>query len=203
VLIVIAILAYLFLPYAWDSDRDGVDNSQDAFPNNPNEWRDSDGDGIGDNQDIYDLGEGAILIRVTSLSVVEDCDDLPWIEASEKPCDPFFVITIDAKGDGTRDCEWTTGQWPNQNVLLNPSYAYIKCSVDDDTHAISFNLHVRDSDGTFPDTEPYQVIDYTPGDGSYEGYVVHSPFSKTVVEIGDGSDGYAAEITWVIEVVED
>ena len=34
-----------------DSDGDGVPNSQDAFPNDPTEWRDSNGNGIGDNAD--------------------------------------------------------------------------------------------------------------------------------------------------------
>ena len=34
-----------------DLDGDGVPNSQDAFPNDPAEWKDSDGDGIGDNAD--------------------------------------------------------------------------------------------------------------------------------------------------------
>jgi len=32
-----------------DIDGDGVANSQDAFPSDPAEWKDSDGDGIGDN----------------------------------------------------------------------------------------------------------------------------------------------------------
>ena len=32
-----------------DLDGDGVPNSQDAFPNDPTEWKDSDGDGVGDN----------------------------------------------------------------------------------------------------------------------------------------------------------
>ena len=36
-----------------DSDGDGVDDSNDAFPNDPNEWADSDGDGLGDNEDNY------------------------------------------------------------------------------------------------------------------------------------------------------
>jgi len=36
-------------PVVMDSDGDGVPDSQDAFPNDPTEWKDSDGDGIGDN----------------------------------------------------------------------------------------------------------------------------------------------------------
>lgn len=34
-----------------DTDGDGTPDNEDAFPNDPNEWRDSDGDGIGDNSD--------------------------------------------------------------------------------------------------------------------------------------------------------
>jgi cysteine-rich repeat protein len=34
-----------------DSDNDGIPDSNDAFPSDPDEWADSDGDGIGDNGD--------------------------------------------------------------------------------------------------------------------------------------------------------
>ncbi|MGC6480697.1 MAG: di-heme oxidoredictase family protein [Porticoccaceae bacterium] len=36
-----------------DSDNDGVNDADDAFPNNPNEAQDSDNDGVGDNSDIF------------------------------------------------------------------------------------------------------------------------------------------------------
>ena len=36
-----------------DSDGDGVSNSNDAFPNDPNETTDTDGDGVGDNADAF------------------------------------------------------------------------------------------------------------------------------------------------------
>ncbi|MDD1768315.1 MAG: hypothetical protein LUQ27_07130, partial [Methanomassiliicoccales archaeon] len=47
----------IFNPDTTDSDGDGYPDSQDAFPDDPNEWRDSDNDGIGDNSDSspYDL----------------------------------------------------------------------------------------------------------------------------------------------------
>jgi hypothetical protein len=38
---------------AGDEDGDGIPDAQDAFPNNPFEWKDSDGDGVGDNSDLY------------------------------------------------------------------------------------------------------------------------------------------------------
>ncbi|WP_205859271.1 thrombospondin type 3 repeat-containing protein, partial [Pleionea sediminis] len=41
-----------------DRDGDGVENDQDAFPNDPNESSDLDGDGIGDNADTDRDGDG-------------------------------------------------------------------------------------------------------------------------------------------------
>jgi len=41
-----------------DSDNDGVNDVDDAFPNDPTEWLDSDGDGIGDNADTDDDNDG-------------------------------------------------------------------------------------------------------------------------------------------------
>ena len=37
----------------FDQDGDGVADSEDAFPNDPTEWKDSDGDGVGDNADAF------------------------------------------------------------------------------------------------------------------------------------------------------
>ncbi len=42
-------------PNEWaDSDGDGVGNNADVFPNDPSEWADADGDGHGDNADYFD-----------------------------------------------------------------------------------------------------------------------------------------------------
>ncbi len=38
-------------PVVVDTDKDGVPDSQDDFPNDPNEWADANGNGIGDNAD--------------------------------------------------------------------------------------------------------------------------------------------------------
>ena len=41
-----------------DTDGDGFIDTQDAFPNDPAEWKDADGDGIGDNADPDDNNDG-------------------------------------------------------------------------------------------------------------------------------------------------
>lgn len=41
-----------------DNDADGIDNSVDAFPDDPTEWLDTDNDGIGNNADTDDDGDG-------------------------------------------------------------------------------------------------------------------------------------------------
>jgi hypothetical protein len=66
-----------------DSDGDGVYNSNDAFPNDPNETTDTDGDGIGDNADLDDDGDG-----------VSDADE------AAIGSDPLL---IDTDGDGIPD----------------------------------------------------------------------------------------------------
>ena len=45
-------------PMDGDSDGDGIPNSTDAFPGDPNEWYDTDHDGIGNNADTDDDGDG-------------------------------------------------------------------------------------------------------------------------------------------------
>ncbi|MEW8232503.1 MAG: thrombospondin type 3 repeat-containing protein, partial [Candidatus Thiodiazotropha endolucinida] len=43
-----------------DRDGDGVENAQDVFPDNSNEWSDLDSDGIGDNSDPDRDGDGVV-----------------------------------------------------------------------------------------------------------------------------------------------
>jgi len=46
-----------------DRDGDGVPDDQDAFPDDPTEWRDSDGDGVGDNADSDDDNDGVLDVQ--------------------------------------------------------------------------------------------------------------------------------------------
>ena len=48
---------FAFSPPVVDSDGDGVPDSEDAFPNDPNESVDTDGNGIGNNADTDDDGD--------------------------------------------------------------------------------------------------------------------------------------------------
>ena len=41
-------------PTEWaDADRDGIGSNSDTFPNDPTEWADTDGDGVGNNTDAF------------------------------------------------------------------------------------------------------------------------------------------------------
>ncbi len=55
-----------------DSDIDGQSDSNDAFPNDPNEWRDTDGDGVGDNSDFKPLDPSVQLASQVPVPRVED-----------------------------------------------------------------------------------------------------------------------------------
>jgi len=65
-LIVILLVSYAALPIESiellddirDSDSDGIEDSNDAFPQDETEWVDTDGDGVGDNSDSDDDGDG-------------------------------------------------------------------------------------------------------------------------------------------------
>jgi hypothetical protein len=54
----------------YDSDWDGIPDSQDAFPANPREWKDSDGDGMGDNEDPFPNINNYILIYGTITAII-------------------------------------------------------------------------------------------------------------------------------------
>ena len=45
-----------------DDDGDGIPDTEDAFPLDPDETTDSDGDGIGNNEDDDDDGDGFLMI---------------------------------------------------------------------------------------------------------------------------------------------
>jgi len=102
----------------FDADGDGVSDSLDAFPTDPNESADSDGDGVGDNADAFDLNP----TQGIAASVDADGDGFPdsWnpaasqaqINASGLTLDQFSSDSrhgADSDGDGLPD------EWENLN----------------------------------------------------------------------------------------
>lgn len=68
-----------------DSDGDGYSDDEDAFPNDPTEWKDTDGDGWGNNNDLDDDDDGIL-----------DEDEIRYGLNPQDPSD----ANEDADGDG-------------------------------------------------------------------------------------------------------
>ena len=58
--------------YSSDTDGDGVDDEDDAFPNDPYESKDSDGDGVGDNGDYYPYDPTRWELEADDSQVIEE-----------------------------------------------------------------------------------------------------------------------------------
>ena len=84
-----------------DSDGDGVLDSQDAFPHDPNESVDTDGDGIGNNADTDDDGDGA-----------SDADE---IAADSDPLDPDDLV-LRGKVYKVVTSPYTGHKWLDRNL---------------------------------------------------------------------------------------
>ena len=79
-----------------DIDGDGVENQDDAFPNNANETMDTDGDAVGDNTDTDDDGDG----------MADSADAFPLDSSEQADLDGDAVgdnLDADDDGDGITD----------------------------------------------------------------------------------------------------
>lgn len=119
-----------------DTDGDGVPDAEDAFPEDPDEWKDTDGDGIGDNADKDKDGDGKD----------NDVDAFP-----EDPKE-----WADTDGDGTGD---NADDDIDGDGYLNEDDA---CPEDKDTHKDSDGDGLcdekdddRDGDGHKNDEDKY------------------------------------------------
>lgn len=83
-----------------DRDFDGYPDSQDTFPDNPTEWKDSDSDGVGDNSDKF--------VNDPSASVDSDNDGYPnnW-NLGKSEIDSTTRLSIDVFPDDSS--EWSDG----------------------------------------------------------------------------------------------
>ena len=85
-----------FTPLAIDTDKDGVEDAFDGFPEDPSRWADTDGDGIEDSRDSDIDGDGipnAQEVKAGSFPYKADSDgdgidDKAEVEAGTDPVDP-------------------------------------------------------------------------------------------------------------------
>ena len=88
-------------PAVSDSDGDGVDDTIDAFPNDPTEWVDTDLDGIGNNSDSDDDDDGFLdTIEILAGSDPIDSNSIPLDTDSDGIID---IVDEDDDGDGFLD----------------------------------------------------------------------------------------------------
>lgn len=122
---------FVSLPSDTDTDGDGVNNAEDAFPYDPNESSDLDGDGVGDNADPDDDGDG---VQDTEDAFPEDGAE--WVDTdgdgvgnnSDSDDDGDGVedfadaFPLDDRGSSDSDADGLPDQWEIQ-YGLNPNDA--------------------------------------------------------------------------------
>tara|TARA_X000000950_G_scaffold272796_1_gene355815 strand:- start:97 stop:2307 length:2211 start_codon:yes stop_codon:yes gene_type:complete len=86
-----------------DSDGDGVDDDDDAFPDDSTEWSDTDGDGVGDNADTDDDDDGwSDQDEVVCGSELLDSGSVPADSDADGECD---ALDPDDDDDGVVDSD--------------------------------------------------------------------------------------------------
>lgn len=106
-----------------DSDGDGVIDTQDAFPNDPDESADSDGDGVGDNGDYAPNDPAVQSICQADAPASEKsaagCDNsAPVAEAGDdQTVGPLVSVPLDTSLSYDADGDQLTTQW---DILVLP-----------------------------------------------------------------------------------
>lgn len=121
-----------------DSDGDGIPDSEDAFPDDPDEWLDTDGDGIGNNADTDDDGDGVSdaedAFPLDPTESVDTDGDGVGDNSDAFPTDP--AASVDADGDGLPDA-WNPGYTADDSttglVLDDDPTTPYDGGTDDDT----------------------------------------------------------------------
>lgn len=152
-----------------DSDGDGVANSEDAFPNDPDETKDTDSDGVGDNADAFpedpdetkdtdedSVGDNADAFPQDPTETKDSDGDGVGDNADAFPNDPDE--TRDSDGDGTGD---VADQCPADPSGIIDSNNDGVC--DDGTLGDADGDGVPDLEDAFPE-DPDETTD-TDGDG--------------------------------------
>ncbi|HIE75210.1 MAG TPA: hypothetical protein EYP93_03140, partial [Gammaproteobacteria bacterium] len=159
-----------------DDDNDGVLDSDDAFPLDPNEDTDTDGDGTGNNADTDDDGDG-----------VDDSSDAFPLDSSED---------TDTDGDGTgnnADTDDDGDGWSDDDEAICSTNPIDSNSVPSDTDSDGICDEV-DSDRAEPGFQAGSVFTYatlSAGGGSTCAILDNGSLqcwgSNAVGKLGDGS----------------
>ena len=133
-----------------DTDGDGVIDTEDAFPSDPNEWLDSDGDGVGDNSDFApfdpnvttDTGsnyEEANILSIGSNSTATDYNAATGLVIS----DTIDIYEFNGVNN-TTDTTYTISNHkiiPSINKILDIEKSYNGNSVTIDSEEMSYTLN--------------------------------------------------------------
>ncbi len=138
-----------------DKDGDGVENDQDAFPEDANETLDTDGDGIGNNADTDDDNDG----------VNDDADAFPLDATETKDTDEDGTgdnADTDRDGDGVANDQDAFPNDPSEDTDTDGDGIGNNADDDDDGDGISDTQEIEN--GTDPLTSAADTD--TDGDGT-------------------------------------
>lgn len=193
------------IAYVSDIDGDGVPDTSDLFPADPQEWRDSDGDGIGDHSDVFpedpleasdsdmdgigdasdfqDDGNGGIRISLIRFEFEGYSLDSHRVRYSP---DAWFEIRFDVDCDGEFD---VVVQSEIFNAVQSLDLFFeTDFDIDDDASAIRFSIlayDVWDTDNN--DVTDFEIMDYVPVDGALaDDLTVDLPCCSTWTNCGEG-----------------
>ena len=168
-----------------DSDGDGVYDSEDAFPADPNEDTDSDGDGVGDNGDAFPT-DATETSDQDSDGVGDNADEFPNDPNETKDSDGDGVGD---KGDAFPDDATETSDQDSDGVGDNADEFPNDSTETVDTDADG----VGDNADEFP-TDPSETTD-TDGDGVGDNADVFPTDANETADsdldgVGDNGDQY-------------
>lgn len=148
-----------------DKDGDGVLNSDDVFPNDAAESKDTDKDGVGNNADLDDDGDGvADSLDAFPLNTAESSDtdkdgmgdNQDTDDDNDKVLDANDAFPLDATRSNRDDQDsdgWPNGQDPNDNDAKVPGVPFLDTDKDGTgnlTDSDDDNDGVLDADDALP-----------------------------------------------------
>ncbi|MCO7226022.1 NosD domain-containing protein [Pleionea sp. CnH1-48] len=202
-----------------DTDNDGVVDSLDAFPNDPNEWLDTDGDGIGNNTDtdddndtVLDVDDAFPLNPLESVDTDgdgtgnnadtdDDNDNVPDND-DDFPLDPSEHVDTDQDGIGNNadTDDDNDGVADNEDALpLNPNE-----SVDTDNDGIGNNADTDDdNDGVADNLDAFPLDPSENLDSDHDGIGNNADMDDDNDGVADVDDAFPFDSTESVDTDSD